>query len=148
MLFRKELLKIGISAAVGLVISLFLLEKAGWPVLLILPLYAIGTVYAFRYVVSACEAVFRWFANMLGISTATFNILGCLASILLGAIGLALTLGFTWVIGIVIALYRLWDAGRQQNAIRRPATTGTRQLPGDGGDDWDNTPPAKDDWGL
>ena len=147
MLFRKELLKIGISAAVGLIISLFLMEQFGWLVLLILPLYAVGTVYAFRWVLTACQSVLQWFANMIGISVATFNVLGCLSGLLIMIIGLALTLSVTWVIGIGIAIYRLIDAVRQQNAVRRPGNPNTRQLPGNG-DDWDSTPPAKDDWGL
>jgi len=148
MLFRKELLKIGISAAAGLILSLFLLAEAGWPALLILPLYAIGTVYAFRYVLRACTAVFTWFANMLGISSATFNLLGCLASFILGAIGLTLTLGLTWIIGIFIAVYRLYQAFQEQRIVQTPGRSPHSQLPGDGGDDWDTPPAASDDWGF
>lgn len=119
MLLRKEFMKIGVCAVAGLIIGLIMaLGDYGWGMLLMAPLYVIGIVYAFQYVVRSLTAIFRWFAGLMGISVGSFNCCGIICGILILAALISVVLGVVWIIGLFLALRSLFVAYQQEGIVR------------------------------
>lgn len=132
MLVKKELTKVGLCSLIGLIVGLVLaLQSDDWSSLLMMPLYITGIVYAFQYVAKALTAIFAWFANLIGISIASFNCCGFGFGLLILAGLVSVVLSFVWIVGLILALRSLFSAFQQDRELGGglPAQRSKRRLP-------------------
>ena len=162
-MFKKELMKIGLSAAVGLVLGLIAaVNQDAWGYLLLLPVQVIGIVYSYQYLFRAIVGLFEWLANVVGMAIGTMNCLGVLLALILTVALMLLVLQVMWIAGLVLMLLSLFQAFRQDGMIlqmpRIPLPWSRREsLPGRtdediwGDDDWgqddDDRNQSGDNWG-
>ena len=117
MMLKRELLRLGLCAAAGLVIGLL---YAGPRAMVPFALYAIGLFYGIRFVLPALLGALKTFGNA-GIMSIVFkNPIGILILLLLCMLVVSVIITVAWVAGIVIAVMRLWRAFQEDRAMGTP----------------------------
>ena len=118
-MLAKEFIKLGISAAVGLVMGLVpALRDEEYLFLLLGPLYAIGVVYAYKYLLSSLNAIVKYVLNMFSIAVGAGNGCGCVISLAVLAVATVVVLSFAWVIGDILAIIALVEACGGRRMVR------------------------------
>ena len=143
-MLKRELLRLGLCAAAGLVIGLL---YAGPRAMVPFALYAIGLFYGIRFVLPALLGALKTFGNA-GIMSIVFkNPIGILILLLLCMLVVSVIITVAWVAGIVIAAVRLWRAFQEDRTMGTPfrfhfpssdrsrSGTGRSAGPADGWDD-------------
>ena len=117
-MFKKELIKIAISALVGFVIGLiYAFSYDDWNALYLLPLYAIGFVYSYQYLFNILSALFRWFAGVVGFSIGSSNCCGFVIAIGIFLLLIYVVMSYVWIAGLVLAVWALFQAFQQDGMI-------------------------------
>ena len=149
MMLKRELLRLGLCAASGLIIGLL---YAGPKAMVHFALYAIGLFYGIRFVLPALLGALKTFGNA-GIMSIVFkNPIGILIFIFLCILVVGLIITVAWIAGIIIAVMRLWQAFQEDRAMGTPfrphfpssgrsrprAGAGARRQDSWNEDDWDS----------
>lgn len=117
MMLKRELLRLGLCAAAGLVIGLLC---AGPRAMVPFALYAIGLFYGIRFVLPALLGTLKTFGNA-GIMSIVFkNPIGILILLLLCMLVVSVIITVAWVAGIVTAVLRLRQAWQEDRAMGTP----------------------------
>lgn len=117
MMLRRELMRVGLSAAVGLLLGLVLEGARG---MLPFALYAVGLFYGFRFVLPALLGSCKTFGNA-GIMSIVFkNPWGFLLFLFLGLLAVGVLVTVAWIVGIGAAALRLWRAWQEDRAMGTP----------------------------
>ena len=107
MMLKRELLRLGLCAAAGLVIGLL---GAGPGARAPSALYAIGLFYGIRFVLPALLGALKTFGNA-GIMSIVFkNPIGILILIFLCILVVSIIITVAWIAGVIIAVLRLRQA--------------------------------------
>lgn len=113
-MLKRELLRLGLCAAAGLIIGLL---YAGPRAMVLFALYAIGLFYGIRFVLPALLGTLKTFGNA-GIMSIVFkNPIGILILLLLCMLVVSVIITVAWVAGIVIAVMRLWRAFQEDRTM-------------------------------
>ena len=117
MMLRRELLRLGLCAAAGLVIGLL---YAGPGAIIPFALYVIGLFYGIRFVLPALLGALKTFGNA-GIMSIVFkNPIGILILALLCLFVVGIIIVVACIAGIVIAILRLWQAIQEDRTMGTP----------------------------
>ena len=117
MLLKRELLRLGLCAAAGLVIGLLC---AGPGAMAPSALYAIGLFYGIRFVLPALLGALKTFGNA-GIMSIVFkNPIGILILIFLCILVVSVIITVAWIAGVIIAVLRLRQAWQEDRAMGAP----------------------------
>ena len=120
-MFKRELLRIVLIAACGFVIGLLGAFHFNRPILILIgPLYVLGTVYGIRQILSLLGGV-----SKAGFFSMAFRPTGCMFSIIFTIIGFIFVLTFGWIIGLVVMGKVLYWAHSTDSAIRQVAREDT-----------------------
>ena len=105
-MFQREWIRLGAVAAVGLIIGILwsITSQIITPAL-VMPFYAIGTVYGIRVIIKLIGEISK--AGLFGLM---INPGGCLITLLLIVIGFSAVLSFGWIVGLGFAVKALVDA--------------------------------------
>lgn len=150
MMLRRELLRLGLCAAAGLVIGLL---YAGPGAIVPFALYVIGLFYGIRFVLPALLGALKTFGNA-GIMSIVFkNPVGILILALLCLLVVGVIIIVAWIAGIVIAILRLWQAAQEDRTMgtsfrphfpfsgrSRPRSGSTAHREDSWDDGWDDGP--------
>ena len=138
-MFRRELLKIGVSGLIGLVVGgVYAMSNSAWIFSLIGPFYAIGIFYGGKYLVLGVgKVVGAWFMGIF-----RGGIVGFVVKTIFMMIGICVLLFLGWIAGCVMAGKAAYLAKGQDMALglggkrsignssgsRAPAATGTNDF--------------------
>ena len=117
MMLKRELLRLGLCAAAGLVIGLLC---AGLKAMVPCAFYAVGLFYGIRFVLPALLGALKTFANAGILSIVFKNPIGILVLALLCLLVVSVIIAVAWVAGVVFAAIRLWRAWQADRAMGTP----------------------------
>lgn len=152
MMLKRELLRLGLCTAAGLIIGLLC---AGPRAMVPFAFYAIGLFYGIRFVLPALLGALKTLGNGSVMSIAFKNPIGVIILIVLAVLAIGILVTVAWVVGIVTVVLRLWQAFQEDRAMGTPfhlhIPTAGRSRPRAGSashrkDDWDDDDWDSDDW--
>ena len=117
MMLKRELLRLGLCAAVGLIIGLL---YAGPSAMVPFALYAIGLFYGIRFVLPALLGALKTLGNGGVMSIAFKNPIGLIVLLVIAVLAIGILVTVAWVAGLVTAVVRLWQAFREDRAMGTP----------------------------
>lgn len=128
-MFKKEVIKITLTAIVGLIIGVVCAcSQSEWMYLWLIPLQAVGIVYSFQYLYKAVAAIFGWVANILSLAVGTANCCGVVIGLFLLVVLVGAVLQVIWIAGLVLMVWSLICAFQQDGKILRlPNTSPSRR---------------------
>lgn len=142
MMLKRELLRVGLCAAAGLVIGLL---YAGPSAMAPFAFYVIGLFYGIRFVLPALLGALKTLGNGSVMSIAFKNPIGVIILLIIAVLAIGILVTVAWIVGIFTAGLRLWQAFQEDRTMgttfRPHIPTAGRSRPGAG-----STSRRKDDW--
>lgn len=141
-MLKKELIKIGLAALVGLIVGLIMaIESDNGSALYMMPLWAIGFVYSYQYLFKAVGAILKWFSGVAGFSIGSTNGCGFCLALGISLLLIGLVVSYIWIAGLALALWSLFRGFQQDGLV----ITFPRSSQRNSGGDWDDGDDDDDD---